>query len=209
MGTREPLDPVRFLGNRLRPAGHRGGARRGAAGADVHLIAANVEPALLAGLGGCRDRRLDRGRAGIAVRAADGDVVLAAAAVADYRPVAAAGHKLKKAGGRRARADTRATPDILAACPWRRPGQVIVGFAAETGDDAGSARRHAEAKARRKGADLLVFNEVSETRGFGDVPNDVVILDAGGAEVARAAGTKAEVARAVVETVVGLRARLG
>ena len=86
---------------------------------------------------------------------------------------------------------------------------MIVGFAAETGDDAASARQHAEAKARRKGADLLVFNEVSETRGFGDVPNEVVMLDAAGTEVGRAAGTKAEVARRVVETLAGLRTRLG
>ena len=77
------------------------------------------------------------------------------------------------------------------------------------GDDAASARQHAEAKARRKGADLLVFNEVSETRGFGDVPNEVVMLDAAGTEVGRAAGTKAEVARRVVETLAGLRTRLG
>jgi phosphopantothenoylcysteine decarboxylase/phosphopantothenate--cysteine ligase len=210
-GTREPLDPVRFLGNRS--SGRQGieVARAAvAAGADVHLIAANIEPALLAGLEAAVTGVSTAAELESAVGAADGDVVVMAAAVADYRPAAAAGHKLKKAGDDGLVLTLEQTPDILAGLvARRRPGQVIVGFAAETGDDAGSARRHAEAKARRKGADLLVFNEVSETRGFGDVPNDVVILDAGGAEVARAAGTKAEVARAVVETVVALRARLG
>ncbi|NCD19008.1 MAG: bifunctional phosphopantothenoylcysteine decarboxylase/phosphopantothenate--cysteine ligase CoaBC [Actinobacteria bacterium] len=210
-GTREPLDPVRFLGNRS--SGRQGieVARAAvAAGADVHLIAANVEAALLAGLEAAVTGVSTAAELESAVRAADGDVVVMAAAVADYRPAAASAHKLKKAGDGGLELTLEQTPDILAGLvSRRRPGQVIVGFAAETGDDAGSARRHAEAKARRKGADLLVFNEVSETRGFGDVPNDVVILDAGGAEVARAAGTKAEVARAVVETVVGLRARLG
>lgn len=210
-GTREPLDPVRFLGNRS--SGRQGiEVARAAvtAGAEVHLIAANIEPALLAGLEAAVTAVSTAAELESAVRVADGDVVVMAAAVADYRPAAAAGHKLKKAGDDGLVLTLEQTPDILAGLvARRRPGQVIVGFAAETGDDAGSARRHAEAKARRKGADLLVFNEVSETRGFGDVPNDVVILDAGGAEVARAAGTKAEVARAVVETVVGLRARLG
>jgi len=80
-----------------------------------------------------------------------------------------------------------------------------VGFAAETGDADASARTHAEAKARRKGADLLVFNEVSGSKGFGDVPNEVVMLDATGGEIARAAGSKADVARAVVGEVVRLR----
>ncbi|MDX5318227.1 MAG: bifunctional phosphopantothenoylcysteine decarboxylase/phosphopantothenate--cysteine ligase CoaBC [Actinomycetes bacterium] len=210
-GTREPLDPVRFLGNRS--SGRQGiEVARAAvtAGAEVHLIAANIEPGLLAGLEAAVTAVSTAAELESAVRVADGDVVVMAAAVADYRPAAAAGHKLKKAGDDGLVLTLEQTPDILAGLvARRRPGQVIVGFAAETGDDAGSARRHAEAKARRKGADLLVFNEVSETRGFGDVPNDVVILDAGGAEVARAAGTKAEVARAVVETVVGLRARLG
>ncbi|MGM0385599.1 MAG: bifunctional phosphopantothenoylcysteine decarboxylase/phosphopantothenate--cysteine ligase CoaBC [Actinomycetota bacterium] len=210
-GTREPLDPVRFLGNRS--SGRQGieVARAAvAAGAEAELVAANVEPALLAGLEATVTSVSTAAELESAVRGADADVVVMAAAVADYRPAAVAGHKLKKAGDDGLVLTLEQTPDILAGLvARRRPGQVIVGFAAETGDDVGSARRHAEAKARRKGADLLVFNEVSETRGFGDVPNDVVILDASGAEVARAVGTKAEVARTVVETVVAQRARLG
>jgi len=133
-----------------------------------------------------------------------------AAAVADYRPVVAGEHKIKKSGDSGLVLHLEQTPDILAGLvAGRRPGQTIVGFAAETGDDAATARAHGEAKARRKGADLLVFNEVSATAGFGDVPNDVVILDAQGAEVARAAGTKAEVARAVVREIARHRSRLG
>ena len=73
-----------------------------------------------------------------------------------------------------------------------------VGFAAETGDDAGDVLAHGAAKARRKGADLMAVNAVGPATGFGDVPNSVVVLDADGAEVARAAGSKDEVARALI-----------
>lgn len=210
-GTREPLDPVRFLGNRS--SGRQGieiARAAAAAGGEVTLVAANVDPALLAGLAASVATVSTTAELEAAVAGSDADVIVMAAAVADYRPAAVAGHKLKKApdGGLTLRLEQ--TPDILAGLvARRRPGQVIVGFAAETDDDAASARQHAEAKARRKGADLLVFNEVSETRGFGDVPNEVVMLDAAGTEVGRAAGTKAEVARRVVETLAGLRTRLG
>lgn len=210
-GTRESLDPVRFLGNRS--SGRQGieiARAAAAAGGEVTLVAANVDPALLAGLTASVATVSTTAELEAAVAGSDADVIVMAAAVADYRPAAVAGHKLKKApdGGLTLRLEQ--TPDILAGLvARRRPGQVIVGFAAETGDDAASARQHAEAKARRKGADLLVFNEVSETRGFGDVPNEVVMLDAAGTEVGRAAGTKAEVARRVVETLAGLRTRLG
>lgn len=210
-GTRESLDPVRFLGNRS--SGRQGieiARAAAAAGGEVTLVAANVDPALLAGLAASVATVSTTAELEAAVAGSDADVIVMAAAVADYRPAAVAGHKLKKApdGGLTLRLEQ--TPDILAGLvARRRPGQVIVGFAAETGDDAASARQHAEAKARRKGADLLVFNEVSETRGFGDVPNEVVMLDAAGTEVGRAAGTKAEVARRVVETLAGLRTRLG
>ena len=210
-GARESLDPVRFLGNRS--SGRQGieiARAAAAAGGEVTLVAANVDPALLAGLAASVATVSTTAELEAAVAGSDADVIVMAAAVADYRPAAVAGHKLKKApdGGLTLRLEQ--TPDILAGLvARRRPGQVIVGFAAETGDDAASARQHAEAKARRKGADLLVVNEVSETRGFGDVPNEVVMLDAAGTEVGRAAGTKAEVARTVVETLAGLRTRLG
>lgn len=210
-GTREPIDPVRFIGNRS--SGRQGiEIARAAAqlGAEVELVAANVDSALLAGLPVVVTHVETAAQLAerMVTRAADADIVVMAAAVADFRPAAASDHKVKKDTGLALTLEQ--TPDILAGLvARRRPGQVIVGFAAETGDDAASARQHAEAKARRKGADLLVFNEVSETRGFGDVPNEVVMLDAAGTAVGRAAGTKAEVARRVVETLAGLRTRLG
>lgn len=210
-GTREAIDPVRFIGNRS--SGRQGievARAAAAAGAEVELVAANVDGALLAGLDVAVTPVTSASELADAVEASDADVVVMAAAVADYRPVTPSGHKLKKADDDGLTLRLEQTPDILAGLVARRvQGQVIVGFAAETGDDAASARLHAEAKARRKGADLLVFNEVSETRGFGDVPNDVVVLDPSGAEVARAAGTKAEVARSLIGEVVALRARLG
>lgn len=208
-GTREAIDPVRFIGNRS--SGRQGIeiARAAAAlGAEVELVAANVDDALLVGLGAAITRVESAAQLSdrMVERATDADVLVMAAAVADHRPVSVAGHKVKKAGDAGMTLALEQTPDILAGLvAARRDGQTIVGFAAETGDDAGSARTHAEAKARRKGADLLVFNEVSGSKGFGDVPNEVVMLDATGGEVARAAGSKADVARAVVGEVVRLR----
>lgn len=208
-GTREPLDPVRFIGNRS--SGRQGielarAAR--AAGAQVELVAANIEDALLAGLDvavtrvGTAQELAER----MLARAADADVLVMVAAVADFRPSGAGTHKIKKSGQDRLVLELEQTQDILRTLvEGRRADQTVVGFAAETGDGAASAREHAVAKARRKGADLLVFNEVSDTRGFGDVPNEVVMLDADGAEVGSASGSKAEVARAVVAIIGGRR----
>lgn len=201
-GTREPIDPVRFLGNRS--SGRQGvelarAAR--AAGAEVELVAANVDDALLAGLDVAITRvtTTEELAERMLTRALDADVLVMAAAVADYRPTAAQEHKLKKSAGANLVIELEETPDILRTLvERRRDGQTVVGFAAETGDGTATALEHATAKARRKGADLLVFNEVSDTRGFGDVPNDVVVLDAGGTAVETARGSKAEVARALV-----------
>ena len=100
--------------------------------------------------------------------AADADVVVMAAAVADFRPAAAAGHKIKKIGrGARRRSSSTENPDVLAelvAAP-AGPGQVIVGFAAETGDDDGDVLEHGRAKLARKGCDLLVVNAVGDGQG--------------------------------------------
>jgi phosphopantothenoylcysteine decarboxylase/phosphopantothenate--cysteine ligase len=96
------------------------------------------------------------------------------------------------------------TVDILAelAADRLRPGQVVVGFAAETGDATGSVLEHGRAKALRKGADLLVVNAVGGGRGFGTDANEVTILDGAGAVVAEASGSKDEVAHAVWDAVV-------
>ena len=144
------------------------------------------------------------------------------AVVADYRPAETSTHKIKKhglhddgAGGGALRPSIELVenPDVLAglvADPPRRDGgrTLVVGFAAETGDAEGDVLAHGAAKARRKGADLLVVNAVGEHAGFGDVPNAVVVLDDRGREVARGAGSKADVADLLVDLVARrLRAR--
>ena len=212
-GTREPIDPVRYLGNRS--SGRQGCALAVAAveqGARVTLVQAHVASELLDAL-----------PAGVAVVAAgtahdmlravreaarDADAVIMAAAVADYRPLAAATTKIKKSAPTTSDHRNEApmsielttNPDILAGLVTDPPraGQVVVGFAAETGDDDGDVLFHGAAKARRKGAHLLAVNAVGEDLGFGDVPNAVVVLDARGSEVARGQGSKMEVARLLI-----------
>ena len=145
-----------------------------------------------------------------AVRAAakDADVVVMAAAVADFRPATTAETKIKKqTDGSAPVLELVETTDILAelAADRLRPGQLVVGFAAETGDWDASVLEHGRAKARRKGADLLVVNAVGAGRGFGTADNAVTILDARGETVASAAGSKVAVAHAVWDAVATLR----
>ena len=209
-GTREPIDPVRYLGNRS--SGRQGCALATAAveqGARVTLVQAHVASDLLDALppsvsvvSASTAREMLH-----AVREAarDADVVIMSAAVADYRPVTVAATKIKKhppsAPGHPGEPSTSiqltSNPDILAGLVKDPPraGQIVVGFAAETGDDDGDVLFHGAAKARRKGAHLLAVNAVGEDLGFGDVPNAIVVLDAQGAEVARGQGSKLEVAR--------------
>ncbi|MCR6689953.1 bifunctional phosphopantothenoylcysteine decarboxylase/phosphopantothenate--cysteine ligase CoaBC [Cellulomonas sp.] len=204
-GTREPLDPVRYLGNRS--SGRQGVALAAAAlerGARVTLVGANLSVAAppgadLVAVGTAAELR-------DAVRAVgkDADVVVMAAAVADYRPVSPADAKIKKQPGGAVPTITLVeTVDVLAEIAHERlrAGQVVVGFAAETGDDEGSVLEHGRAKARRKGADLLVVNAVGDGLGFGTADNDVTILDASGRTVAAARGSKADVAHAVWDAV--------
>ena len=222
-GTREPIDPVRYVGNRS--SGRQGVAAACAAaerGARVTLVAANVADDVLAVLA-TLPRDVEVVTVGTAVElhdavrraARDADAVIMTAAVADYRPVEVSASKIKKHGlqrGAAAEGSARLTielvenPDILAslvADPPRRDGErmLTVGFAAETGDAEGDVLAHGAAKARRKGADLLAVNAVGERLGFGDVPNSIVILDNRGHEVARAAGSKIDVARVLIDLV--------
>ncbi len=212
-GTREPLDPVRFLGNRS--SGRQGIALATAAagrGARVTLVTANVALPVGPGVEVVPVETAEQLRAAVRAAAADADAVVMAAAVADFRPAAAAAAKIKKQpDGRAPSLELVQTPDILAELASRRvrPGQVVVGFAAETGDDDGDVLAHGRAKARRKGADLLVVNAVGEGLGFGTADNDVVVLDAAGAEVVRAAGSKDDVAHAVWDAIVPLLAPEG
>ena len=222
-GTREPIDPVRYVGNRS--SGRQGVAAACAAaerGARVTLVAANVADDVLAVLA-TLPREVEVVAVGTAVElhdavrraARDADAVIMTAAVADYRPVEVSASKIKKHGlqrGAAAEGSARLTielvenPDILAslvADPPRRDGErmLTVGFAAETGDAEGDVLAHGAAKARRKGADLLAVNAVGERLGFGDVPNSIVILDNRGYEVARVEGSKIDVARVLIDLV--------
>src|SRR4051794_19304065 len=204
-GTREPLDPVRFLGNRS--SGRQGVALARAArdrGARVTLVAANLTVPTPAGVEGVHAETGAELRDAVRAAAKDADVVVMAAAVADYRPRTAVETKIKKSPDGAAPAlELVETVDILAELAHERlrAGQVVVGFAAETGDATGSVLEHGRAKALRKGADLLVVNAVGDGRGFGTEANDVTILDGRGDVVASASGTKDVVAHAVWDAV--------
>ena len=218
-GTREPIDPVRYLGNRS--SGRQGCALAVAAveqGARVTLVQAHVASELLEALPP-RVAVISAGTAhdmlhAVREAARDADAVIMAAAVADFRPVTVAATKIKKQASARANLDGEpamsieltANPDILTGLVTNPPrvGQVVVGFAAETGDDDGDVLFHGAAKARRKGAHLLAVNAVGEDLGFGDVPNAVVVLDAQGSELARGQGSKMEVARLLIDLTAGL-----
>ncbi|MDM7831199.1 bifunctional phosphopantothenoylcysteine decarboxylase/phosphopantothenate--cysteine ligase CoaBC [Cellulomonas edaphi] len=202
-GTREPLDPVRYLGNRS--SGRQGVALARAAvarGAQVTLVGANLAVPVPPGVELVPVGSAAELREAVRVAAKDADVVVMAAAVADYRPVSPAGTKLKKTGAPPV-LELVETVDILAelAHDRLRDGQVVVGFAAETGDETASVLEHGRAKARRKGADLLVVNAVGEGQGFGTPDNAVTILDGTGAVVAEASGSKDVVADAVWDAV--------
>lgn len=212
-GTREAIDPVRFLGNRS--SGRQGIALARAAverGAHVTLVAANIEAALLAQLPEqvevvkvvsalqLRDAVHEAGRSA--------QVIVMCAAVADFRPKTYAGFKLKKStdSGETDKSYTLElveNPDILAGLASQRlnEGQVIVGFAAETGDEHTSALEYGRRKALKKGADLLAVNTVGAASGFGDVANEIHVLDSHGQQVGHSAGSKLQVARDLVELI--------
>ncbi|MFJ3760628.1 bifunctional phosphopantothenoylcysteine decarboxylase/phosphopantothenate--cysteine ligase CoaBC [Streptomyces sp. NPDC090080] len=182
-GTREPLDPVRFLGNRSSGKQGYALARTAAArGARVTLIAANTtglpDPA---GVDVVPVGTAVQLREAVLKAAADADAVVMAAAVADFRPAVYAAGKIKKKDGQEQEPIVLVrNPDILAeiSADRARPGQVIVGFAAETDDVLANGR----AKLVRKGCDLLVVNEVGERKTFGSEENEAVVLGADGSE---------------------------
>jgi phosphopantothenoylcysteine decarboxylase / phosphopantothenate---cysteine ligase len=185
-GTREYLDPVRFLGNRS--SGLQGYALARTAvvrGAEVTLVAANVDLPDPAGVKVVRVETTAQLRDAVLVAVPTADAVVMAAAPADYRPSRASETKIKKSeDGSAPVLHLEQNPDILAEISHDRvrPGTVIVGFAAETGDATGSVLEHARAKLARKGCDLLVVNDVSGGKVFGSTENQAVILDrAGGA----------------------------
>ncbi|MGZ4603563.1 MAG: bifunctional phosphopantothenoylcysteine decarboxylase/phosphopantothenate--cysteine ligase CoaBC [Kineosporiaceae bacterium] len=210
-GTREPLDPVRFLGNHS--SGRQGyalAATAAARGATVTLVAANSALPAPAGVDvvpvGTAEELRQAVEAAAAARGG-ADAVVMAAAVADFRPVKVAETKIKKSDdpAEVPHLELERTPDVLVELvARRRPGQVVVGFAAETGDDAGDVLAHARAKLARKGCDLLVVNDVSGGAVFGQGRNAVTILDARGAAHHVPEGSKDEVADTVWDAVTSL-----
>ena len=202
-GTREPLDPVRFLGNAS--SGRQGYALASVAaarGARVTLVAANVDLPDPAASEVVRVVTASDLRDAVRKAAEDADAVVMAAAVADFRPSGYADHKIKKSSGEPAAIRLAENPDVLAELvAARRPGQVLVGLAAETGDSSGSVLDHGRAKLARKGCDLLVVNAVGDGKAFGQADNAGVILGADGTEVDVAFGPKTLLAAAVWDAV--------
>jgi phosphopantothenoylcysteine decarboxylase / phosphopantothenate---cysteine ligase len=178
-GTREPLDPVRFLGNRSSGKQGYAFARTAVArGARVTLVAANVELPDPAGVTVVRAGTAEELREATLVAARDADAVIMAAAPADFRPASYSAGKIKKTeGGHAPVLELVTNPDIAAELgAGRRPGQVLVVFAAETHD----ALVHGKAKLDRKKADLVVINEVGPGLAFGTDDNAATVLDADG-----------------------------
>ena len=203
-GTREPLDPVRFLGNRS--SGKQGIALALAAavrGAEVTLIGANLEVAVPASIRVLHVSSTLELAAAVRDAAAQVDVVIMAAAVADYRPAVIAESKIKKElVGDRMTLELVKNPDILATLvEARQPGQVIIGFAAETEQDDDVLLLLGRSKIARKGCDLLVLNRVGWTEGFGTDINSVVVLDKLGDIVMEASGSKRSVADSTLDAV--------
>ncbi|RST01379.1 bifunctional phosphopantothenoylcysteine decarboxylase/phosphopantothenate--cysteine ligase CoaBC [Streptomyces sp. WAC07149] len=181
-GTREPLDPVRFLGNRSSGKQGYALARTAAArGARVTLVAANAALPDPAGVDVVRVGTALQLREAVLGAAADADAVVMAAAVADFRPAVYADGKIKKKDGQDPEPVALVrNPDVLAEVSAERAveGQIVVGFAAETDDVLANGR----AKLLRKGCDLLVVNEVGADKTFGSEENEAVILASDGAE---------------------------
>ena len=202
-GTREHLDPVRFLGNRSSgKQGHALARTAVARGARVVLVTASGLPDP-AGADVVRVTSALQLREAVLAAAQQADAVVMAAAVADHRPVERLWTKRKKSDVRTL--ELVANPDVLAELGQaRRPGQVLVGFAAETGDASGSVLDHARAKLARKGCDLLVVNEVGEPghpTGFEGEQNAGVVLGADGTQTTVPHGSKEALADTVWDLV--------
>ncbi len=211
-GTREPLDPVRFLGNRS--SGKQGfalAAVAAARGADVLLISANTSLPAPPGVTVVPGDTALEMRDGVLSAGKAADVVVMAAAVADFRPREYATEKIKKTygdgadGGRGAEAaptiELVRNPDILAELVAARgddASPVVVGFAAETGDAHGTVLEHGRAKLERKGCDLLVVNEVGAGKAFGQDTNTVTILRQGSSHTVEAGPASKEAIAAAV-----------
>ena len=214
-GTREPLDPVRYLGNRS--SGIQGYALAKAAlarGAEVTLVSANVALPDPAGAKVVRVGTTAELAAAVTLAASEADVVVMAAAVADFRPVDYAPAKIKKVDETSAPVlELAQNPHVLRGLVRARAereregavGQTIVGFAAETGDDSHSALELGERKLADYGVDLLVVNEVGADKVFGLEHTEAVIFEAGGGRTAVPSGSKSALAEAIWDAVLSRR----
>ena len=205
-GTREYVDPVRFLGNRS--SGRQGFALASTAlarGATVTVVAAHVDVPAPGGVDVVRVDTTEELREQMLGAAVDADAVVMAAAPADFRPVKPSSVKIKRsADGGAPQIELTQNPDILAQLVASRSGKepVIVGFAAETGDEAAGVLEHGRDKLARKGCDFLVVNDVSAGKVFGQPVSEAVILGADGSATAVPAGPKEDIADAVWDAVV-------
>ncbi|MDV3124848.1 bifunctional phosphopantothenoylcysteine decarboxylase/phosphopantothenate--cysteine ligase CoaBC [Mycobacterium sp. 21AC1] len=209
-GTREPIDPVRFIGNRS--SGKQGYAMArvmAQRGAEVTLIAGNtaglIDPA---GVEVVRIGSATQLQDAVSKHAPDVHVLVMAAAVADFRPAQVSTAKIKKGASEPSSIDLVRNDDVLAGTVRSRTdGQLpnmraIVGFAAETGDANGDVLFHARAKLKRKGCDLLVVNAVGENRAFEVDHNDGWLLSSDGTETALEHGSKTLMATRIVDSIV-------
>jgi phosphopantothenoylcysteine decarboxylase/phosphopantothenate--cysteine ligase len=211
-GTREFLDPVRFLGNSS--SGKQGVALATAArdrGAKVTLICANASVSMPAGVEVVNVVTGDDMHAAVMKASMTADAIVMAAAIADYKPKSTHTSKMKKSeDGSSPTIELVRTTDILADLVTHRntshPDQIIVGFAAETGDDHGSVLEHGVAKLQRKGCDLLVINEVGPNLAFGTDDNEVTILTREPASQTTVSKTsKTQIAHAIWDAVIALQ----
>jgi phosphopantothenoylcysteine decarboxylase/phosphopantothenate--cysteine ligase len=202
-GTREPLDPVRFLGNRSSGKQGYAFARTAVArGARVTLIAANVSLPDPAGADIVRVSTTEELRKATLEASAGADAVVMAAAPADFRPLSYSTSKIKKSDRDAPVIELTTNPDIAAELGARkRPGQVLVAFAAETNDAVANAR----AKLARKRADLIVVNEVGVDKAFGLDSNAATVLGADGSSTVLGERPKQDLADAIWDLI---RARL-
>lgn len=211
-GTQENIDPVRYIGNRS--SGRQGYALAEIAaqrGADVHVVEGNTDHLdIPAGASVTAVTSTQEMYDAVHELAGDMDVIVMAAAVADFRPESQAGSKMKKGSESEAGLQTITmveNPDILASLVQARArGELsqetlIVGFAAETGDDTTSALEYAKAKLERKGCDFLMCNDVSGDAVFGQDRNRGWLLERGGETVEIADGSKLDVAVQILQAV--------
>lgn len=198
-GTREPIDPVRFVGNRS--TGHMGVACAIVArdrGATVTLIGAHLEVARPAGIVNVSVSTAAEMHAAVLDRIAGCDVFLSVAAVSDFHVVNASSQKIKKSDGV-PELLLGENPDILRDVVAAASGAFVVGFAAETDDE--NFATLAATKAIAKGADLLVANVVGESKGFGSVPTSTLVLNNAGSVIDTVNGSKMAVASRIFDLV--------